>query len=282
MLSFNLSFGQIIGNQLNIGDTTYKWVDQSALAPETQAIINYATTQGFILPADIQPLDQLIKDLKTAGIWQKFDVFYVFAGYGAYGFKLINLIDPNNHYADAYGGLEFDLDGVKGNGFNGYINTNFNPTIDAINYVLNEAGRLAVVVQEATNTTTAQRNIDGTIGGTGQNGMINTLQAAQRINMGMNSLVGGSVDFSGIGLMTINEVSATDIMLTNKDIQFDRTRGISSLYNSPQTIFRRSTSYGDPKISCYGMGGALTYAETQSFRTIYNNYLTAIGLTPVA
>lgn len=281
ILLFNISIGQIIGNQLNIGNTTYKWVDPFAKSDEWKAIETYANANSLDLPTNTTAYDQLIKDLKSAGIWQKLDVFYVFAGDGSNGFKLINWKNPNQHYATAYGGLTWNLDGVKGNQSNAYLNTNYNPTTDAINYVLNEAGRLAVVVEEATGTTT-MRNIDGVMGGTGQNGMINTLQAAQRINMGMNTLVGGNVDFSGIGLMTINEVSETDIMLTNKDIQINRTRTLSVIYNSPQTIFRRSTSYGNPKLSCYGIGGALTYVETQTFRTIYNNFLIAIGQTPVA
>lgn len=271
----------MISNTVCISDKRYKWIDQFAKSEEWKAILDWADYEGAPPPTNDIPFDQLIKDLKSAGIWQKLDVFYVFAGDGSQLFKELNWVDSSKHMAAAYGGLTWDLDGIKENQSNAYLNTNYNPTTDATNYILNEAGRLAVVVEEATGTTT-MRNIDGVMSGTGQNGMINTLQAAQRINMGMNTLVGGNVDLSGIGLMTINEVSGTDIMLTNKDIQIDRTRSGPVIYNSPQTIFRRSTSYGNPKLSCYGMGGALTYTETQSFRTIYNNFLTAIGQTPVA
>lgn len=273
MLSFNLSFGQIIGNQLNIGDTTYEWVDPFALAPETRAIIDYATANGLILPTfpiDTQPIDQLIKDLKSAGIWQKLDAFYVFAGYGLYGFKLINWINPEEHYADAYGGLNFELDGVLGGGSNGYIDTNFNPNIDHQNYTLNNASRGGVISEVGT------MNFDG-IAGTYRNDYNGSVT---RLNGSNNATI--NYDNSG-GLFVIKRNNSSTLEVVMKDNEQSANASTSSTSaEHSQVIMRRHNSYGSFKLSCYFLGAYLTYAETQSFRTIYNNYLTTIGLTPVA
>ncbi len=269
----------MISNTVYIGGTRYKWIDQFAKSDEWKAIESYANSNSLALPTDTIAFDQLIKDLKSAGIWQKLDVFYVFAGDGSNGFKLINWVNPEEHYADAYGGLTWDLDGVKGNSSNGYIDTNFNPAVSGMNYTLNDASRFAVITEEGTGNTVT-RNIDGVAEATA-NGLINTTQAAQRINQGTNTL-NSSADLSGTGLITINRNSNIDVLLTNKNTEINRTATSTSVTPYKQLIIKRSTTYSDLKISCYGMGSALTYAETQSFRTIYNNFLTALGLTPVA
>jgi hypothetical protein len=46
-----------------------------------QAVLNYATTQGYTLPSASQQIiqNQLVIDLKAGGIWNKLDVLYIFA-----------------------------------------------------------------------------------------------------------------------------------------------------------------------------------------------------------
>jgi hypothetical protein len=46
-----------------------------------QAVLNYATTQGYTLPSAGQQTlqNQLVVDLKAGGIWAKLDTFGVFA-----------------------------------------------------------------------------------------------------------------------------------------------------------------------------------------------------------
>jgi hypothetical protein len=46
-----------------------------------QAVLDYATTQGYTLPSAGQQTlqNQLVVDLKAGGIWSKLDTFGVFA-----------------------------------------------------------------------------------------------------------------------------------------------------------------------------------------------------------
>src|SRR6056297_1810555 len=62
--------------------------------PDYQAILDYATTEGYTLPSAGQQTlqNQLVVDLKTAGVWSKLDAFSVFATDGDSDFALIDWI----------------------------------------------------------------------------------------------------------------------------------------------------------------------------------------------
>lgn len=260
----------MISNTVYIGGTRYKWIDPFAKSDEWKAILDWADYEGAPPPTNDIPFDQLIKDLKSAGIWQKLDVFYVFAGDGSNGFKLINWINPEEHYADAYGGLTWGLDGVKGNGSNGYIDTNFNPNIDHQNYTLNNASRGGIISEVGT------MNFDG-ITGTFRNDYNGSVI---RLNSAASSTI--NYDNSG-GLFVVkrNNSSTLEVVMKDNEQSANVNTDFTSTEHS-QVIMRRVNAYGSFKLSCYFLGGALTYSETQSFRTIYNNFLTAIGQTPIA
>jgi hypothetical protein len=66
--------------------------------PAYQAVLDYATLQGFALPSvpiqDAQ--NQLVVDLKAANAWTEFDVFYNFLSDGDIDFASINWITPGS------------------------------------------------------------------------------------------------------------------------------------------------------------------------------------------
>jgi hypothetical protein len=64
----------------------------SGMDADYKAILDYATTQGYTLPSASQQLlqEQLLIDLKDAGIWSKLDTFAVFATDGDSDFALID------------------------------------------------------------------------------------------------------------------------------------------------------------------------------------------------
>lgn len=261
---------QIIANEVHINNVRHVWVNPFEKSDEWKAILDWADYEGAPPPTNDIPFDQLIKDLKSAGIWQKLDVFYVFAGDGSDLFKLINWVDPSKHLADAYGGLTWDLDGIKGNGSNGYIDTNFNPNIDHQNYTLNNASRGGVISEIGT------MNFDGIAGVYRNDYNGSTI----RLNGSASTTI--NYDNSG-GLLTIKRNNSSTLDAVMKDNEQSANVGssfVSAEYS--QVIMRRVNAYGSFKLSCYFLGGYLTYAETQTFRTIYNNFLTALGLTPVA
>lgn len=111
----------------------------SGLDADYQAVLDYATTQGYTLPSASQQTlqNQLVVDLKAAGIWSKLDTFAVFATDGNSDFALIDWIRLSQY--TAVNSPTFTADqGFSGNGTSAYIDTNFNLTTDAVNSSQND------------------------------------------------------------------------------------------------------------------------------------------------
>jgi len=92
------------------------------------AILANGTSRGATLPSVSQQAkqNQLILDLKTAGIWDKLDAFYMLATDGNSAFALINWKNPSANYGTAVNSLPtFTTNqGFTGSGSNA-INLNF-------------------------------------------------------------------------------------------------------------------------------------------------------------
>lgn len=97
-----------------------------------QAVLDYATAQGYTLPSPAQQTlqNQLVIDLKNAGIWAKLDTFAVFATDGNANFALVDwvrLVTMTSVNSPTYtSNLGFTTDGISS-----YINTEFLPSSGA-------------------------------------------------------------------------------------------------------------------------------------------------------
>lgn len=105
-----------------------------------QAVLDYATTQGYTLPSASQKAlqNQLVVDLKTAGVWSKLDTFAVFATDGSSDFALIDWINLSQ-YTAVNSPTFTSNQGFTGNGTSSYINTNYNPNTNNVNLTINSA-----------------------------------------------------------------------------------------------------------------------------------------------
>ena len=100
----------------------------SGMDADYQAILDYATTQGYTLPSASQQAlqNQLVVDLKDGGIWSKLDTFAVFATDGDSDFALIDWKRVTDY--TAVNSHTFTTnEGFEGNGTSAYIDTNYNP-----------------------------------------------------------------------------------------------------------------------------------------------------------
>lgn len=103
-----------------------------------QAVLDYATTQGYTLPSASQQTiqNQLVLDLKTAGAWSNIDVLYVFATDGDADFALINWKDPASLEAVNVGCTFTANEGYDGAGSSANrITTGYRPTVFLGNFV---------------------------------------------------------------------------------------------------------------------------------------------------
>lgn len=248
------------------------------LSRYTKNLIDYAKTNSYVLPSNIAALDTFCK--QSSNILDKLDLLYIFSGNGDINFKTLNLIDPTKYKATAFGGLTWSNTGVLGNGTNGYIDTNFNPSllVSGQKYQLNDACRGGVVSEKVNPN---NNNFDGCISSVTENTLYSTNNASQRINQGSTNL---SIfpDMRGIGFKYLGRLSATNVKLVNIDVEYNTVVNSSSIFNSTQSILGRQSVFGVDKIASYFMGASLTFEETQTLRTNFNTYLLNINQTPIA
>jgi hypothetical protein len=112
-----------------------------------QAVLTYATAQGYTLPSSGQQTLQndLVVALKDGGIWDDCDVIRIAANDSGLNFSTINWKTPNTYQATLINSPTFVTNsGIQGNGTSSYINENFAPA-NGINLQLNDASQFVWV-----------------------------------------------------------------------------------------------------------------------------------------
>jgi hypothetical protein len=101
-----------------------------------EAVLTYATTQGYTLPGLAQRAlqSQLIQTLKTGSIWSQLDLFYIFATDGDSNFATLNWRNPSQYRAVPVNNPNFAVNtGFIGDGATTYLNPGWNATL-GVNY----------------------------------------------------------------------------------------------------------------------------------------------------
>ena len=239
----------------------------SSFDADYQAVLNYATTQGYTLPSASQQIiqNQLVIDLKAGGIWNKLDTFANFATDGSSDFALIDWKRLSLY--TAVNSPTFTInEGFTGDGTSSYIDTNFNAFNDGVQYTQDDASRF-IYMFNASGTSALDGKAVATI-----NNMARTSTSFQRINTN-SGLTGGSFDFNSTrGMKSIHRTSSTLVELFNDTTQTSRTATSATLNNNNQLILRSGASYGGHTISMYANGASLV-AENTDFVNAFNTYL---------
>jgi hypothetical protein len=237
-----------------------------------QAVLDYATTQGYTLPSSGQQTlqNQLVVDLKAGGIWSKLDTFGVFATDGDSDFALIDWIRLSDY--TAINSPTFTTnEGFTGNGSSSYINSNYNPNTSGVNYTLNDAS-----ISVWNNTFVLNNFISGVSLSVINCLRMSTSSANIRINMDNNNFT-PSVDLSDASkkLRQLNRISANDATAF-QDTTSSTHLGVSvSVANENQLILRASSFYSSTEVAFFGMGASLV-SENTDFYNALNTYKTAI------
>jgi hypothetical protein len=245
------------------------------LDDDYQAILDYATTQGYTLPSSGQQSKQnkLVVDLKEAGIWSKLDTFAVFAtdaedtpGSNTSDFALIDWKRLSQY--TAFNSPTFNTNGgFTGNGTSSHINTNFNPATSGLNYTQNNASRFYWVDNISTGIwegiTTANRNDTR-----GSN------SAAQKINQG-NSPNSFTTQLAFDGWHSINRFSSTEINIFINDQSNPNSSNSASIDSQNQLVLRGGNNFNASRFRLYGMGASLV-SENTNFYNAVNTYLISL------
>jgi hypothetical protein len=251
---------------------------------EYQAVLSYATTQGYTLPSASQQVlqNQLVIDLKAAGIWNKLDTFGVFAtdaedspGSNTSDFALIDWIRLSQY--TAINSPTFTTNqGFKGNGTSSYIDINYNALTNGVNFTQNDAS-FGFYQYMARTTIGISENNFGT-GAFPGNYVRPIVPARFAVN---NSSLAATADatylYNNIQFTHVNRNNSAQINPYVDGVSLGpKTAASVGLSTSPFFVFKNSASiFQDSGISIIFVGGSLS-SESLNFYNAINTYLTSI------
>lgn len=250
-----------------------------AFDADYQAVLNYATTQGYTLPSAGQQTlqNQLLVDLKNAGIWNKLDSFRVYATNGSSSYALIDW--KRLVLCTAVNSPTFTTNvGYKGDGTSSYIDSNFTPSTNGVNYTLNSASIFAYV--SSVRTSGQIQAYQGLFFGTSW-----ILLSASTASLGesyVNSMSGVNNGSSGIGFQIVNRTnSTTQNVYYQGNLQGTNSSSASislptgSIWDFAANNNSTGTFFSDIGSAIVGYGANLT-AEQSDFNNAVNAYMTSI------
>jgi hypothetical protein len=232
-----------------------------------QAVLDYATTQGYSLPSAGQQTLQntLVTDLKAAGVWSKLDAFSVFATDGDADFALIDWVRLTTQTATNSPSFTANQ-GYAGDGVSAYISSNYTQSTDAVNWV-SPNGSWGIYVRTA--SLTNSHCYAGT-------------DADNRMRRGTAKSISGSVPAS-VSLDANNTFAHININSSTTDLYYNGVSQGSSVSTpfSPKGIifdYLREGASGfaaDAQLSIGFIGGDLS-AEASDFNTAIQTYITSL------
>ena len=243
-----------------------------------QAVLDQASSLGYTAPSASQQTLQntLVTDLKTAGIWDKLDLFYCFATDGDSDYATLNWKTPASFQTTKVNSPTFTTNqGYQGDGSSSYLNTNFNPTTHSTASSQNSIGAGGYHFQKPTST---YDNIIGIDDGT--NDLLiatkfTTEQAFFRVNDSgafRPSFV-TSAGFYGVSRSAVNRI---DAILPDGTTDSSTNASSTGLPNANLAILSWSGPIkSNAIISVAYYGGDLTN-EHSDFKTAVDNYIAGL------
>jgi hypothetical protein len=254
----------------SLGLSSKTRIDLPAFDASYNAILARATFLGYTLPT----LDQQVKQnkflvtLKANGIWYLLDVLYVFAQNGGSAFATLNWKNPSANQCVLANSPTFITNGgFQGNDTSNWIDTNFNPATQGVNYTLNNASRYFFPHAFGAG------RFDGN--GLGNNSIFLGVSGSQRINSGAN-LAAPAITFnSTVNPKSIHRTSSTEVTAYNDNIAQSVTQTSVGIASSNQLILNSSTNYSTNTCAGYAMGAELTVLNDY-FVTAWNTYKSSL------
>ena len=248
-------------------------------------VLDVAQVNEFEIPpiSLLREMNWLMKGMKNIGFYQIQDTLANFA-LGISGYEQFRMIDwkqTGNIYTP-YGGLIYNSNGIEGNGIDGYINTNFNPATMGQNYTLNDASLGNVIYKNATGGhSNINVSFSNSVSGTAGNLIRNDNSGIKRINQSTSNL-STNINFTGEGIKILNRVNSEEVRGISKNTETTAQATSTSIHNDNLFLLVRQDLYSLIGVSLVFAGGSISYARSQSFRTIYNQFLSKAGLEPIA
>jgi hypothetical protein len=256
---------------------------------EYQAILDRAAVLGYTTPSTSEKIrqNQLVIDLKNAGLWTKLGVFYMFAldttGSASPGFTFINWITPANNPStlNIYSGSYPTHVSLSGWTFaqNNFMSLGINPnaaTVNSLTVTLSGMSEGAYVAAKTGDSTSGSNVMWSTNNNFWNRAFYNNTSSH---NIYRSIALTSTYDFTGIGFkgFTINGRPDTDTtaVFTNAGVQTNRTKtGTDSGIAGGTMQINGAASNASFSWTCSMFwSGRLNSTETLSLNNIISSYL---------
>ena len=242
---------------------------------EYQAVLNMATTLGYTLPSVGQRLKQntLLKSLKTAGVFSKLDVLYVFATDGSNDFATLNWRTPTANQITRVNAPAFTSNqGYNSDGATSYLTVPWDATLST-NWALNNAG----IYWSMFNTPTGGTSNHGHAVSTSDRLTLGNA-TTQRINTSFNLTT--VLDFRASGTSGLIGIAPTSVEAFVNGTQISKLVNPSTVpvvVYEHWTILRSATFYSASAniTSIWGAGQGMV-TEYPNLRTAYDTYMASL------
>ena len=276
-----MSYGKIyettywgVGRDNDIGwGNVYKDLGVSTDA-DYQAVLDKGTTEGYTLPSASQQEHQntLVTDLKSAGVWSKLDVLYVFATDGDSNFATLNFKSPSSYQATKVNAPTHSANGFTGeNSAQRHLDTNFNPaTASSPNFVSGD-GSVGVYIKTASSVNAQCYFGNDAYGTTMREGSTDKLQT-KPVGIAGNSN-NQLAYFTHTDANESVQIWDTTVKVTDATIGSVADRGNFAIL--AEGTSGTSTRYSVATIGLFFIGSAIADSERTDLYNAINTYMTA-------
>jgi len=242
----------------------------------------YFTAAGITAEPYLAGINQFVLDLKAASIWTKFDRLYILANESETA-ALTCLVSLNQD-AESISGTAFAAgQGYTGDGVADYIDTNYNPATQGVNYTLNEAS-LGVYVraQSAGATTTVIGASAAGTGGTSIRAWWTDNKTYSSLNTGDGGAGPNATLVSRLGLLSVvRTASNANVLYQGATSRATSAQAATSVVNTKLAIFAINATdpsqFSAAQLSMAYAGGSLSAQNMTDFSAAVDALKVAIG-----
>jgi hypothetical protein len=260
-------------------------ISSNVYESEYQSVLDRATALGYTLPSSGQRTkqNQLLRDLKSAGIWNSLDVFYIFATDGSSDFATLNWKAPSSFQITKVNSPTFTAnEGFDFDGTTQYLNTNWIPGTNGVNYTQNNAGIGFYVNDNVASNTRADIGASNNADGLTNSIFINVRNATDTLAYTINDNNTGTVGITDSrGFHHIKRTASNARALYKNGVSIQTSSQVSvslvtvAIYIGASNGNGTATRFSPREISMFFAGSSLNGLES-SFYTAWNNYFTSL------
>jgi|SRR5215510_7343599 len=268
----------LFNGPFNISGGTQEWFGLVSQYDAASLLIFAA----FSTPPDTTrkgAIDTCVRALKSAGVWTKLDVLYLFAAADSQA-ALINWKAPGTFNATATSSPTFTADrGYTGNGSSSYVDSNYNLSSSGGVYAASDAAlfawNLRVGIPSAPNGLMGSSGTDVTQiyprlgGGNTLRVCINTTSAIIDI--------GGNTASEGFYAASRTASNAAAVYKNGSSVGTNSTSTSPALPNTTMTFLRVNAQHADWQCAGGGFGSSLNSTEHAALCNALSAYLTSVG-----